>query len=85
MNELHLKLSDEEIAQHVTEMIDGSGPLPTAKEMARGVADAATAKAAWACVDFIEKFLDGKGDVFKPSEELARELRGESIQKPTSE
>lgn len=52
-------------------------------EIHQGIADAASAKAAWSCVDFIEKFLDGKGDVFKPSEELARELRGEGIQRPT--
>lgn len=50
---LDLRLTDEEIAKYVTEIIDGSGPLPSAKEMMRGIADAATAKAAYAIVEWL--------------------------------
>ncbi len=89
---LDLKLSDEEIAKHVTEVIDGSGPLPSAEEMARGVADAASRKAALGLVGWLDTaFADAtedKGGILNGDEvisiltDLALAFRAQGIQKP---
>jgi len=81
---LDLKLSDEEIAKHVTEVIDGSGPLPSAEEMVRGVADAATAKAVWWIVEWMS---DRDSNIrFQPSIDTASDLKdileGQGLHRP---
>lgn len=79
---LNLKLSDEEIAKHVTEVIDGSGPLPSAEEMARGVADGATAKATWGIQEWLKEFIDL--DAHRQTWEYCVDfLEAQGIQKPS--
>ena len=86
---LDLKLSDEEIAYAVTRIIDdGSIPLPSAEEMARGVADAATAKAAWEIKRWLENgwtHMGSQGTYISMMDQLVSALNAAGVQRPTED